>query len=68
MAIRFGHDSGHNSDPDCIKQDEVLYKLAEHVVKFATIYVCDISQVYDFNQMYGLYDSCTIMFFSGTST
>lgn len=30
---------------------------------FAVIYLCDIDQVPDFNQMYELYDPMTIMFF-----
>jgi hypothetical protein len=46
-----------------MRQDEVLYKIADKVKSFAVIYVCDIDQVPDFNQMYELYDPCTIMFF-----
>ena len=59
VAIRFGRDW----DPDCMRQDEVLYKIADKVKSFAAVYVCDIDQVPDFNQMYELYDPCTIMFF-----
>jgi U5 snRNP protein, DIM1 family len=46
-----------------MRQDEVLYKIADKVKSFAVVYVCDIDQVPDFNQMYELYDPCTIMFF-----
>lgn len=59
VVIRFGRDW----DPECMRQDEVLYKIADKVKSFAVIYVCDIDQVPDFNQMYELYDPCTIMFF-----
>ncbi len=43
--------------------DELLYKVAEKVKNFAAIYLCDIDEVPDFNQMYELYDPMTIMFF-----
>lgn len=59
VVIRFGRDH----DPDCMRQDEVLYKIAERVKNFAVIYVCDIDRVPDFNTMYELYDPCTVMFF-----
>ncbi|OQE86233.1 hypothetical protein PENNAL_c0021G00474 [Penicillium nalgiovense] len=59
VVIRFGRDH----DPDCIRQDELLYKIAERVKNFAVIYLCDLDQVPDFNQMYELYDRMTIMFF-----
>ncbi|KAF3387480.1 Mitosis protein dim1 [Penicillium rolfsii] len=59
VVIRFGRDH----DPDCIRQDEVLYKIAERVKNFAVIYLCDIDEVPDFNSMYELYDTMTIMFF-----
>lgn len=59
VVIRFGHDW----DPTCMQIDETLYKLAEEVSQFATIYLVDISQVPDFNTMYELYDPCTVMFF-----
>ena len=38
-------------------------EIADRVKNFAVIYVCDIEEVPDFNQMYELYDPCTIMFF-----
>jgi len=49
VIIRFGRDW----DPDCMRQDEVLYKIADRVKNFAVIYVCDLDQVPDFKQMYG---------------
>ncbi|KAK3721314.1 Thioredoxin-like 4A [Vermiconidia calcicola] len=59
VVIRFGRDW----DPDCMRQDEVLYKIADRVKNFAVIYVCDLDQVPDFKQMYELYDTVTMMFF-----
>lgn len=64
VVIRFGRDH----DPDCMRQDEVLYKIAEKVKNFAVIYVCDIDRVPDFNTMYELYDPCTVMFFFVSSS
>ncbi len=49
VVIRFGRDY----DQDCMKQDEVLYKIADLVKNFAVIYVCDLEEVPDFKQMYG---------------
>ncbi|XDG00476.1 hypothetical protein ABKA04_000091 [Annulohypoxylon sp. FPYF3050] len=49
VAIRFGRDH----DPECMRQDEVLYRIADKVKNFCVIYVCDVDQVPDFNQMYG---------------
>ncbi|ODQ66932.1 4A/4B type thioredoxin-like protein [Nadsonia fulvescens var. elongata DSM 6958] len=59
VVIRFGRDH----DPDCMKMDETLYGIADLVRNFAAIYVCDIDEVPDFNQMYELYDPVTVMFF-----
>ncbi|OJJ82541.1 DIM1 family thioredoxin-like protein [Aspergillus glaucus CBS 516.65] len=59
VIIRFGKD-GH---PDCLRQDDVLAKIAEKVKNFAVVYLCDIDEVPDFNSMYELYDPMTIMFF-----
>lgn len=59
VVIRFGRDS----DPDCMRQDEVLYKIADKVKNFAALYVCDLDEVPDFKAMYELYDACTVMFF-----
>lgn len=54
VIIRFGRDW----DPDCMRQDEVLYRIAERVKNFAVIYVCDLDQVPDFKQMYGMQSPC----------
>lgn len=43
--------------------DEVLFRIAEKVRKFAVIYLVDITEVPDFNKMYELYDAVTVMFF-----
>jgi DIM1 family U5 snRNP protein len=59
VVFRFGHDW----DPECMKQDECLYKINQKVSNMAVIYLVDISEVPDFNKMYELYDQCTIMFF-----
>ncbi|KAI3318311.1 mitosis protein DIM1-domain-containing protein [Xylariaceae sp. AK1471] len=59
VVLRFGKDS----DPDCMRQDEVLYRIADKVKNFAVIYLCDNEVVPDFNVMYELYDPMTIMFF-----
>lgn len=40
VVIRFGRDW----DPDCMRQDEVLFRIAELVKNFAVLYVCDIDQ------------------------
>lgn len=59
VVIRFGHDW----DPECMAMDEVLFRIAEKVRKFAVIYLVDITEVPDFNKMYELYDAVTVMFF-----
>lgn len=59
VVIRFGRDW----DPDCMRQDEILYRIADKVKNFAVVYLCDIDEVPDFNKMYELYDPLTIMFF-----
>ncbi|KAI1815160.1 mitosis protein DIM1-domain-containing protein [Poronia punctata] len=59
VVLRFGKDS----DPDCMRQDEVLYRIADKIKNFAVIYLCDNEVVPDFNVMYELYDPMTIMFF-----
>jgi hypothetical protein len=48
VVIRFGRDW----DADCMKQDEVLYRITDRVKNFAVIYLCDLDQVPDFKQMY----------------
>ncbi len=59
VVIRFGKD-GH---PDCMRQDDVLARVADRVKQFAVIYLCDNEEVPDFNAMYELYDPMTVMFF-----
>lgn len=44
-------------------QDEILSGIAETVKNFSVIYVVDIKEVPEFNEMYELYDDCTTMFF-----
>ena len=53
VCIRFGR----LGDSQCMRQDEVLWKITDKVKSFAVIYVCDIDQVPDFNQMYGMFSS-----------
>lgn len=59
VVIRFGHDW----DPQCMQQDEILASVADQMKNFAVIFLVDISEVPDFNTMYELYDPCTTMFF-----
>lgn len=59
VCLRFGHDH----DVTCMQMDEVLAGVAETVKNFCAIYVVDVSEVPDFNDMYELYDPCTVMFF-----
>ncbi|KAJ3426081.1 hypothetical protein M0813_20153 [Anaeramoeba flamelloides] len=59
VIIRFGHDW----DEDCMQMDELLYSIAEKIKNFAVIYLVDIDEVDDFNQMYELYDPFAVMFF-----
>jgi DIM1 family U5 snRNP protein len=59
VVLRFGRDA----DELCMRQDEILFKVADKVRNFAVIYLVDLDEVKDFNKMYELYDRCTIMFF-----
>ncbi|KNC37463.1 dim1 protein [Plasmodium falciparum RAJ116] len=59
VCIRFGHDY----DPDCMKMDELLFKVVEDIKNFCVIYLVDITEVPDFNTMYELYDPVSVMFF-----
>lgn len=59
VCIRFGRDWNR----ECMKMDEVLYKVADDVRDFAVIYVVDIDIVPDFNIMYELTDEVSLMFF-----
>lgn len=49
VVIRFGHDY----DPVCMKMDETLYGIAEKLKNFAVVYLCDITEVPDFNKVRG---------------
>ena len=49
VVIRFGHDW----DSQCMVMDETLYSVAEKVQNFAVIYLCDITEVPDFNKVGG---------------
>ena len=59
VILRFGTDY----DETCMQMDEVLNGVADKVKNFAVIFLVDITQVPDFNEMYELYDACTVMFF-----
>ncbi|KAJ1981956.1 U4/U6-U5 snRNP complex subunit dib1 [Dimargaris cristalligena] len=59
VVIRFGRDW----ESTCMLMDETLYNVAEKTKNFAVYYLVDIDQVPDFNNMYELYDPCTVMFF-----
>ena len=47
VVLRFGHDW----DTQCMTMDETLYSVAERVQNFAVIYLCDITEVPDFNKV-----------------
>ena len=59
IIIRFGYD-GHRS---CMQMDEMLYQIAYSIQNFASIFLVDIEQVTDFNNMYELFDPFAVMFF-----
>ncbi|CBX94026.1 Thioredoxin-like 4A [Plenodomus lingam] len=59
VVLRFGSDA----EPSCMAMDEQLFRIADLVRNFATIYLVDNKQVPDFNCMYEIYDPCTVMFF-----
>jgi len=59
VIIRFGR----TENIDCMKMDDVLYKIQDLIKNFSVIYIVDNEKVQDFNTMYELYDPCTIMFF-----
>ena len=59
VVMRFGHDE----EPTCMLMDACLASIADRIKNYAVIYVVDISEVPWYNQMYELYDPCTIMFF-----
>ncbi|KAL3233805.1 Spliceosomal protein DIB1 [Nakaseomyces bracarensis] len=57
VVIRFGRTR------ECMLMDEMLYQVAEKVRNFVAIYLCDIDEVPDFNEMYELTDPMCLMFF-----
>ena len=59
VIVRFVRD--HNST--CMKMDEILYKIEYDISNFALIYLVDIDEVPEFNDLYELVDDCTVMFF-----
>ena len=59
VVIRFGRDA----DATCMQMDETLSRVSEDVKNFAVVYLVDIGEVPDFNEMYEIYDACTVMFF-----
>ena len=46
-----------------MQMDEILASTADAIKAFAVIYLVDVSEVPDFNEMYELYDPCSTMFF-----
>ena len=50
VIIRFGKDD----DSTCMLMDEVLAGVADDIKNFAVIYLVDIGEVPDFNEMYEL--------------
>ena len=59
VVIRFGRDD----DETCMRVDDCLAGIAEEAKNFAVFFLVDIGEVSDFNDMYELYDPCTVMFF-----
>lgn len=63
VVIRFGRET----EPECMLMDELLYKILEKIKNFAVIYLVNLDEVPDFNQMYELdqddSEPYTIMFF-----
>ena len=59
VVVRFGRDE----DATCMRVDDCLAGIAEDVKNFAVVFLVDVGEVPDFNDMYELYDPCTVMFF-----
>ncbi|KNC25127.1 hypothetical protein FF38_08093 [Lucilia cuprina] len=57
VVIRFGNDALI----ECMQMDELLYGIAEQVRNFASIYICDTTEVPDFDELYELHDPMTLM-------
>lgn len=63
VIVRFGREE----QPDCMMVDEILYQISGRIKNFGVIYLCNLDQVPDFNQMYELdqdmNEPYTMMFF-----
>ena len=59
VVIRFGTDW----DTKCIRTDEMLAKIEYDISNFAVIYLVDITEVPEFNSLYELLDTMSLMFF-----
>lgn len=59
VVIRFGNDKSQES----MLMDNLLYSISEKVSNFVSIYLVDIEEVPDFNEMYELTDPMCLMFF-----
>lgn len=59
VAIRFGTDT----NKQCMEMDRTLEKIVHKVANYSAVYLVDNKKVVDFNNMYELYDECTVMFF-----
>ncbi|KAL1593211.1 Thioredoxin-like 4A [Paraconiothyrium brasiliense] len=52
VVLRFGK----AGSPPVMQMDEHLYKIADKIKKFASVYIVDNTEVPDFNAMYEIYD------------
>ncbi|KAG0362443.1 thioredoxin-like protein 4A-like protein [Gamsiella multidivaricata] len=59
VIIRFGN----NSDPLCTQVDELFGSVSGKIQSLAIVYKVDITQLTDFNRLYGLNDPCNVVFF-----
>ena len=61
VVMRFGRPA----HPDCTRMDAVLYKAAQRLRLYVSIYFVDLDAVPDFNDMYELHDTqvATMFFF-----
>eukprot|EP00834_Sanchytrium_tribonematis_P006591 NODE_499_length_6752_cov_0.698482.p4 type:complete len:143 gc:universal NODE_499_length_6752_cov_0.698482:4058-3630(-) len=60
VVLRFGY----NEHQNCLIMDDILNSISERIRLFAVIYLVDIREVSDFNEMYELVDPfCLILFF-----
>lgn len=59
VVIRFGNDNSR----EAMLMDNLLLSVSEKVSNFVSIYLVDIEEVTDFNEMYELTDPMCLMFF-----